>query len=127
MTAHVNNEQIGLSAEPQRHRTRGTAFLLLVILVFGLVFAYLVHGLAGPIRLSWVRILISGLIGAGILATLSVPLISRRRDSEKPGLLRRAIPWVAGAGMGGVPLSRGHRDFGPAPMKFRGTGMGQSE
>jgi predicted MPP superfamily phosphohydrolase len=108
MTAYVNNEQISLSADPEqeierkpgRAKVRGSGFLLIVILVFGLLFAYLSHGLAGPIHLPWVRILISGLIGAGILATLSIPLISLRRDSENPGLLQRTVQWAAGGGMG---------------------------
>ena len=100
MTAHLNNDQISLSAEPRRNRTRGMAFLLVVLLVFGLLFAYLVHGLAGPIHLPWARGLISGLIGAGILATLAIPLIAMRRDSEKAGALRQGIQLVEGGGLG---------------------------
>jgi uncharacterized protein len=104
----MSDDQISLSADPEgvidrkpgRGRGRGIGFLLIVILVFGSLFAYLSHGLAAPIHLPWVRILISGLIGAGILATLSIPLISMRRDSEKPGVLQRVIQWVAGGGMG---------------------------
>lgn len=111
MDIHVNNEQVSLGDEPEqeivhvdrkpgRTKVRGVSFLLIVILVFGLLFAYLVHGLAGPVQIPWVRVLISGFVGAGILATLSIPLISRRRDSETPGILQRAIQWVAGGGMG---------------------------
>jgi predicted MPP superfamily phosphohydrolase len=114
MTAHVNSEQISLSGFPQDRateqvdrqsgpggaRARGIGFLFIVMLVFGLLFAYLVQGLAGPIQMPWVRVLVSGLIGAGILATLSIPLVSLRRDSGKPGVLQRAILWVAGGGMG---------------------------
>jgi hypothetical protein len=108
MTAHVNNDQISLSADSEREiggkpshvSVRGISVFLIILLVFGLLFAYLVHGLATPIHLPWVRILISGLIGAGVLATLSIPLVTLRRNSEKPGLLQRTIQWVAGGGMG---------------------------
>jgi predicted MPP superfamily phosphohydrolase len=111
MSAHANSEQIRAVGDLATQwvdrnerrggsRARGTSFLIIVLLVFGLLLAYLVHGLAGPIQLTWVRMLISGLVGAGILATLSVPLLSRRRDSDRLGGLQRTILWVAGAGMG---------------------------
>jgi len=101
MTAHANNDQLSLEADLDRKPRRGgSGVLLLVILVFGLLFAYLVQGLAGPIQMAWLRVLISGLIGAGILATLAIPFVGRRRDSEQPGALQRAILWVAGGGMG---------------------------
>jgi predicted MPP superfamily phosphohydrolase len=93
-------ERVDLRAGRRAAKARGLGIFLLVMLVFGLLFAYLVHGLAGPIQLPWLRVLISALVGAGVLATLSLPLLSRRRDSESPGVPERAIQWVAGAGMG---------------------------
>jgi len=102
MTAHANSEQLGADRSERRGGPsgRGIGFLAIVLLVFGLLFAYLDLGLAAPIQIPWVRAVVAGLIGAAILATLSIPLASMRSDSEKPGLLRRAVRWLAGSGMG---------------------------
>jgi|GEM_PF-33108 len=109
MSGDANSEQIGL-AEAQAgdeidrngrrgFTARGFLLLIIVLLVFGLLVAYLALGLAAPIQGAWVRGVVAGFIGAGILATLSVPLLARRRDSETPGTVRLAVQGLAGAGM----------------------------
>lgn len=100
MTAHANSEEIDRNERRVGFTARGIIFFMLVLLVFGLLLAYLILGLAAPLQPAWARAVVSGLMGAGILATLAIPLVSSRRDSEEPGMVRRAILWVAGAGMG---------------------------
>jgi predicted MPP superfamily phosphohydrolase len=92
--------QVERTERRRRFTARGIVFLGIVLLVFGLLFAYLVHGLAAPIQSPAVQLLLSSLIGAAILATLSIPLLSRREDVESPGTLQRVILWLAGGGMG---------------------------
>ena len=111
MTTHAKSEPLGQNGDPETGRVdrnerrrrvtaRGISFFAIVLLVFGLLFAYLVHGLAAPIQSPTWRTMIAALIGAAILATLSIPLLSRREDVESPGTLQRVILWLAGGGMG---------------------------
>jgi len=105
MSGDANSEQIRLDGdpateEPGRRRGPAVGIFAVVVLVFGLLFAYLALGLAAPIQLPWERGVVAGFIGAGILATLSIPLLARGRDSETPGTLRQAVRWIGGAGMG---------------------------
>src|SRR5262245_62043770 len=105
MTVRANSEQIRLDGDPATERRDrkagpGIGFFVIVLLIFGLLFAYLERGLATPIQETWVRVVVTGLMGAGILATLSLPLLFWRRDSERPRLPQRAMMWLAGGGMG---------------------------
>jgi predicted MPP superfamily phosphohydrolase len=116
MTDPANSEPTGLDGTRPPERVDrderrggsmawGIGFLIVVLLVFGLLFAYLVLGLAAPIQRTWMRIVVTGLIGAGLLATLLIPVIALRRDSERPRMLQRVVLWVAGGGMGGLSFA----------------------
>jgi predicted MPP superfamily phosphohydrolase len=85
---------------PRRARAGGLRFRVILIGIFGLFFAYFVAGLALPLRETWVRGLVTGLLAAAIGAILWVPLSFWQRETEETSPLERALLWIAFCAMG---------------------------
>jgi predicted MPP superfamily phosphohydrolase len=91
-----------LERKPPRRpsKARGTSFRVILVGLFGLIFAYLTFGLAVPLREMWARGLVTVLLGAAVGAIVWVPLAFWQRESDETSPLERTLLWIAFCAMG---------------------------
>jgi len=88
------------SERTPRRRPGGATFRVVLIGIFGLLFAYFVTGLALPLREPWARALVTSVFAGAMGAILWIPLSFWQRDSDETTPLQRTLLWIAFCGMG---------------------------